>query len=331
MSDSIGGLGFISDKSEVLHVSIDVTDVYSQNGDSSTSQGVVKGKAARARAQSSSVATTVEIELLQNLEALRHRKGDTGSVFWRMSYLFAQYMLACALFPSCADRAILTRTEKLDVLELGSGTGGLGILLASYFKHWTFTDQYVNLNLIDRNLRHNGLCDVEVQRSKSSSKASKLVLPKSPPLKDKQKLSPTGVAKPLKPSTSIRELDWQQASNPVVRGLVKPVNGPENNYKSDEKGPDVILAVDCLYNPNLSSCLAHTIDLQAGRDSVVLVVSELRDSEPLENFLETWLGIPRGDGQQGRGWNVVRVVFDKEWVNGIGGNQFVVWVGWRAG
>lgn len=54
---------------------------------------------------------------------------------------------------------------------------------------------------------------------------------------------------------------------------------------------------------------------------MVLVASEMRDSEPLEKFLESWLDLG--------GWEVQRVVFDVSEQEGIGGKDFVVWVGWR--
>ncbi|KAM0793209.1 hypothetical protein ACM66B_000678 [Microbotryomycetes sp. NB124-2] len=332
---SSAGLGFVNDRSDLLHVTIKVEDVYSNKACAVEGKPSYKGKVNRTRAPSGSVATTVEVDLSQNIEALRHRRGDTGSVFWRVSSVFAQYILACNRFPTCAARAFLPATmTDLTVLELGSGTGGLGILLARLFKHWTFTDQFENLSLIGRNLKHNGLSHetfdpvggVGGKKTHKSPTMTKLALPKSPPSKAKTKLSPTSHVLALKPSTSIRELDWQQVSNKFTSGRDRLAP----NEKDNVDAPDLIVAVDCLYNPHLSPCLAHTIESVAGRDTVVIVVSELRDFEPLEQFLDTWLRIRRRDSGEGGEWNVVRVKYDDEWREGIGGRQFATWVGWRT-
>ncbi|KAK4058066.1 Ribosomal protein lysine methyltransferase [Microbotryomycetes sp. JL221] len=335
------GLGFINDKTDVLHLTLEISDPltnHDQHQHDYNIKSTRRKHASSLKPKASVVAdTVVQLELYQDLDALRHRKGDTGSVLWRVSSHFAQYLISTGRFPQLATTSLICPQDRhrLTLLELGSGTGGLGILLSSQFKHWTFTDQQINLNLISKNLKHNGITNSPLLRDdKVLTKTSSSTL-KSLTSKQQQNIkSLTKSSSNLKQltNTSIEELDWQVESNIYIKQQGQSEFRRSMSSESSPP-PDIILAVDCLYNPHLSPCLAHTIDNKAGKDTVVIVISELRDSEPLESFLNTWLQIrsttTTTTNTNEMEWNVVRVEFSNEWSSGIGSHQCVVWVGWR--
>lgn len=97
--------------------------------------------------------------------------------------------------------------------------------------------------------------------------------------------------------------------------------------------PDLILAADCVYNPSLSAPLAKTLLRHAGPDTLVLVACELRDQEPIDEFLRAWVTLGEKDG-----WRVARLGQGEEReregetvkAEGIERGEFAVWVGWRA-
>jgi hypothetical protein len=79
---------------------------------------------------------------------------------------------------------------------------------------------------------------------------------------------------------------------------------------------DLILAVDCIYNPALLPALVETIDfLTTPGKTVVLVVVELRQEDVVREFLELWLAK--------RGWEIWRVA------SGLLGSRYAVWTGQR--
>lgn len=119
----------------------------------------------------------------------------------------------------------------------------------------------------------------------------------------------------------VEELDWIALSelNEERRKRYFPL--PE--------APDVILAVDCVYNPSLLKPFLATVSylshpISPGLEDpqklpMALVMSELRDPEVMREFLALWLELDGGD------WEVWRV---GEGV--VKGTRCVLWVGWRS-
>ncbi|EAU90214.2 hypothetical protein CC1G_05752 [Coprinopsis cinerea okayama7 len=97
----------------------------------------------------------VEIELLQDITSLRSRKGDTGSVVWKASIDFARYVLQRHRFPSEQSLFNYERLKECHVLELGSGTGILSILLSPLVAKYTVTDIEALVPLIQKNINKN--------------------------------------------------------------------------------------------------------------------------------------------------------------------------------
>lgn len=113
----------------------------------------------------------------------------------------------------------------------------------------------------------------------------------------------------------VREVDWVVESEAYAKFKL----GGRSTNSDDDERPGIIIASDCVYNPTLSAPLAHTISHLAGPNTVVLIAAELRDPDPLEEFLRAWLE---------EGWRVARVGFEEGEEIGSGG--YVVWVGWRG-
>ena len=116
------------------------------------------------------------------------------------------------------------------------------------------------------------------------------------------------------PNVTAAALDWVELSStpPARRSRVFPSPG-----SSDTDAYDLVLAVDCIYNPSLVPALLTTIDYL---QTPVLVVVELRSEEVLREFIDGWLNLQ--PGSEGGRWEV--------WRLGILGMPYAAWVGWRA-
>ncbi|GAA5916801.1 hypothetical protein JCM6882_004172 [Rhodosporidiobolus microsporus] len=312
-STNASGLGSHSDKEGVLSLSLAIKDPWAAAAGSSDALGRVKGpRGSNSKKGKEKEEVTVDVELHQALDALRHRKGDTGSVLWRVSLHLATYLLTTHHLPSPTSPPLFPSLSSSSILELGSGTGFLGLALRSIFASlpseaaskgkrrdkstqeegkpsspsWTFSDQLASLPLVVRNLRANGV---------DSS-----------------------------PSFAVEELDWLAESALFLKDR-SPLSSSSSSCSNPP--PDLIIAADCIYNPSLSAPLAHTILRHSGPDTVVVVASELRDEEPLEVFLRAWVE------EGGQRWRVVRAGWETEGERkGAGeleGGQYVVWVGWQ--
>ncbi|GAA6025774.1 hypothetical protein JCM11491_001988 [Sporobolomyces phaffii] len=271
-----GGLGFHSAARDVLDLDLSIEPPPPDSVDSNSNSNQRRGRGrGRGRARANANAVEVHVELHQSVSNLRHRAGDTGSVVWRLSLAVARFVLEAHHFARRANNAVLLpHLATSTVLELGSGTGFLGIALRGVAKHWTFSDQFDHLALIQRNLRANSIPDPD-------------------------------------PAYAIVELDW----------LVERAT-------TTSAAPDVIFAVDCVYNPELAVALAHTLVANAARETVSVVACELRAPDAVELFLATWLDKGRARFGPGR-WRVARLGWDdRGGGSGLSDPNFVVWVGW---
>ncbi|GAA5995087.1 uncharacterized protein JCM10292_004532 [Rhodotorula paludigena] len=321
-----GGLGFHSSTQEILPVSLTIRDPLAAQ---STSNERLSSKGARGKGKKGQKKdeVVVQVDVHQALDALRNRKGDTGSVVWRLSLNLAQYLLQQHHFPSPACPALLPDLSTSTILELGSGTGFLGVALRSIWQgsssspargRWIFSDQLVNLPLVMRNLRGNGVLPAASDSARTASRRN-------------PSTSGGDVA-----TVEVLELDWlaeaaawdANSHSLHASGFAPLSSSPSSRRPSAlETPPDLILAVDCIYNPSLSAPLAKTILRHAGANTVVVVASELRDEEPLEEFLRAWQEL----GSEEQGWRIARVGWDDEaekvQAGKLASSQFVVWVG----
>ncbi|KAJ7155443.1 putative methyltransferase-domain-containing protein [Mycena crocata] len=134
---------------------------------------------------------TVEVQLLQDTTALRTRTGDTGSVVWKASVDFAQFILEQWHAKSPVSLLDAERLRDAHVLELGSGTGLLSLLLSPLVSQYTATDTEELLPLIRKNLALNfsGCHNVSVNElnwqtlhSAMPSRRSRIFPSPSPPI-----------------------------------------------------------------------------------------------------------------------------------------------------
>ncbi|KZP30518.1 hypothetical protein FIBSPDRAFT_725793 [Athelia psychrophila] len=270
------GLGHVDSRSDVLSVKFELTTPVLESD-----PGVAKTKGrSKRKAKTNGGQRTVEVELAQDKTALRTRKGDTGSVLWQASVDLAQVLLQqhhVHHVDALLDRNALAGAH---ILELGAGTGLLSILLSPLVAQYTVTDIVPILPLIRKNLLLN--------------------FPGWHPSPSPSHSSPSP-SPPDKPGANIHveELDWTARPHLFSHITALPV--------------DLILAVDCIYNPALLPALVDTLDWVAdsGAGTQALVVMELRQEDVVREFLALWLA---------RGWEVRRV-------EGLLGGRYVVWVG----
>ncbi|WVQ83854.1 hypothetical protein IAT38_005998 [Cryptococcus sp. DSM 104549] len=307
-SDDSGGLGFLDSTKSILELSLDVSPPASADAGKDVPEpkkrrerGVRKEKAGGKGVES------VQVKVQQDLTALKGRKGDTGSVLWRSSLHLARLLLTQHYHPSPHPLFEPDRLRTASILELGAGTGLLALLLGPICGRYTASDRFENLKLVKRNLDLNGLGAVGLLPDlENETKHS------SPPKRGRKK---EGVKEA---EVILEEIDWVEVSEEMKRHR-------HEAPKEGEKGYDLVLAVDCIYNEHLVQPLVDTLAryCPVGGDTVVWVVVELRSADVLTTFLDKWLNDPSGP------WTIVR----------LGGRamgqwegkraRWVGWVGWR--
>ncbi|KAJ6591612.1 putative methyltransferase-domain-containing protein [Mycena vulgaris] len=234
---------------------------------------------------------TIEIQLAQDKTALRTRAGDTGSVVWKASIDFAQFVLQQQHTKSPASLLDPEILQDARILELGSGTGLLSIALSPLVRQYTATDIKELLPLIRKNLSLN--------------------FPGWPHVPTKQGISAPGH------NVSVEELNWQtlhSTPHPRRAQLFPPPSPPV----------DLVLIVDCIYHPALLPSLLTAMDYVSDPESTAVVVfMELRAEDVTREFLEGWLTLGGGE------WEVWRV--SKDGSDGMLGPEtpYVMWVGWK--
>jgi predicted nicotinamide N-methyase len=210
------------------------------------------------------------------------------------SILFAQALLQ-QLHSTSSQDALFSRQllGGARVLELGSGTGLLGLILAPFTGHHTCTDLPELVPLIKKNILLNGN-----------------LLSESPDRLSYDALNWNDVYEC--PPTARERL--------FLKGLSETCTGENMNEGILNPGFDLILAVDCVYNPSLISPLLTTIDLYTVPErTAVLVVMELRDEDVLREFLTQWSGMP--------GWEIWSV--GNETHPSLLDERFSMWIGFK--
>ncbi|KAL0066078.1 Ribosomal protein lysine methyltransferase [Marasmius tenuissimus] len=218
----------------------------------------------------------VEVRILQDKTALRTRKGDTGSVLWHASVDFARLILQQIHFPDPTAHSLVDRDKlkECHILELGAGTGLLGIVLSPLIRKYTITDIDDLVPLIKKNVQLN--------------------VPEFP--KDSNLV--------------VTSLDW------VTLQQVPPSKRPEV-FAFDPV--DLVLVVDCIYHPSLLPSLLETLNFLAiPGTTTVLVVVELRASDVVTEFLQSWITMPC--------WEVWRIADNGT----LMGRPYAMWAGRKA-
>lgn len=243
------------------------------------------------------------------------------------------------------------RLRNADVLELGAGTGVLGVLLAPYVGRYLATDLPELLPLIRKNIEHNFPHSEPTHTTvKTSSHGHR---------RPKARKLHSGASESSSTILETQPLDWlaleatQPGSKARARSRAHVVfdnsdTHPISSSSLREAGSgnphfDLILAVDTLYNPALvPSFLAVIQEFATPEEELgdgtklppthVIVVCELRDEDVLRDFLDGWLKL----GQ----WEIWRIgggSSEDESTHQAEGNgtrfidgPFVAWVGWKT-
>lgn len=216
---------------------------------------------------------------------------DSHSSLYLATHLLTQFHFAPKSHSALLNAPTLARSS---ILELGSGTGLLAILLRRTCRNYTASDQFDNLKLVQRNLELNGVTAV-VGSSGSGAASSGGVAGEQ-----------GGIG------VEIEEVDWvavssereQRRNRFSAAGRKTPGPGIDSTppstatmthttgHMNDEiRGKvtkyDLILAVDCIFNESLVLPLVDTFAEYAGgrasqgreRTAVIWVVVELRSSD----------------------------------------------------
>lgn len=150
-------------------------------------------------------------------------------------------------------------------LRIRAGTGLLSILLSPFVKHYTATDIEALVPLIRKNISNNNVDHIHAD------------LPSS--IKTTVHLHPSNI--------SVQTLDWLD-----LHALTSPTLRTKYTSAVSPEPVDLLLIVDCIYNPSLLPALVSAIDtLAVPEQTVVLVIVELRAEDVVRDFLALWLAV----------------------------------------
>jgi len=246
------------------------------------------------------------------------------------------------------------RLKDIAVLELGSGTGVLGVLLAPYVGSYLVTDLPELVPLMEKNINYNSLERPTAEVSNAAAAAR--IPPRSLAKSRKPRAKPTAAETKTRSGRvdlTAQPLDWVTIASTIagsnarawacshIRSDVRKNRPNDPSAFDGQTRFDLILAVDTLYNTALISPFLAVLDEFASKGSLtsdggedfpptlVVVVCELRDEDVLREFLEGWLELP--------GWEIWRVGdtnTDGDGVDDVARTfmqgPFVVWAGWKA-
>lgn len=161
------------------------------------------------------------------------------------------------------------------MLELGSGTGLLAVLLSPLCAEYTATDLLENLKLVERNLELNGSHNPD-RVSSSSGPALKSPDGPSRSTVKRSRSSQRTEATAIK----LEEIDWVAISSNRIRAKGSSSLTPSHPTAAGE-AYDLILAVDCIYNEHLIQPLVDTLTYYCpmGSNITVWIVVELRSPD----------------------------------------------------
>lgn len=312
------GLGQVDNKSDWLQVTIDLNDAKApfevcpelkiDSAPEERNKGKLKqSNSSRAKERLVGRFSTLRVCIRQDSTSLRSTGGDTGSVIWRSSLYLAEKIVRDLSEAGSGHRTrhaseaahfLLSPGElsRSRVLELGSGTGILPLLLLS---HPYLANPYTRLSWL------------------ATDQANMLPLLR-------KNLSPT--------PAHVGALDWVEAStvyrsqsDSVKQAFLRNLLEPFNSSGSDLESADLIMATDCIFNPFLFGPFVDTLNLcSVPLKTIVMVVCELREPDAMTEYLQTWLNV----GRKGEQW-VVHTLEGEEVLGDRLLRGSVVWAGWR--
>ena len=185
------------------------------------------------------------------------KSGSTGAVVWRVTPLLAAWLIDQKNFL----RIIGVLSADSRVVELGSGTGMLGIALAPMVSELVLTDQAHMIRLLQQNVTGNPQLQgpkKQHPRAKASSTSQT-----GPPI--------------------VMRLDWETDSAMNLLDVIGQ-NGTV----------DLLIASDCIYNdfliqPFVQTCSEICSLKDAERPTVVLIAQQLRSEQVFAEWLQEML------------------------------------------
>jgi len=87
-------------------------------------------------------------------------------------------------------------------------------------------------------------------------------------------------------------------------------------FPVESEPPDILLVVDCVYNPSLVPPLTEAMSYFAGDQTTVIVFMELRSEDVTQEFLASWM--------QSGAWIIWRIPHSTIHP------RYVLWVGWKG-
>ncbi|KAL5492424.1 RKM5 [Sanghuangporus weigelae] len=271
---------------------------------------------------------TLEIELMQDKTALRSRRGDTGSVLWRVSVALGQALLEDFSSDSPYSLFDPEKLKSCNVLELGAGTGLLSLVFAPWVHHYTATDLDYLVPLIRKNVSTNLPVVQQAFRDTTHSKkyptpsssSSSKILKRATGFRRSEDSSNINANINIRRNESffdpiqvtVEPLDWLELHRHRQRASPRHGSGGANSTTiltgrsntafrlAHADPPELIVIADCVYNPALIPCLLSAMEHYATpARTCVLVAVELRSADVVREFLESWAGLG--------GWEIWRV------------------------
>ncbi|GIJ98716.1 hypothetical protein Aspvir_000836 [Aspergillus viridinutans] len=216
--------------------------------------------------------------------------GTTGAVLWKITPAFAEWISDAQSNPLWKHSLL---TSSSTVVELGCGISGLiSLALGPSIRHYVATDQEYVHRLFRENLENN--------TTTATPNTTK------PQPKSKGKKRAAGQQKPARkqdgPGSSnitFAALDWEldvPASLKYSIGLSG--NDDHDDEEGDDKGFDVLISCDCIYNealvaPFVRTCAdfcrlrpVHTAGRRASRPSTICIIAQQQRSP---DVFEAWL------------------------------------------
>ncbi|KAJ5787713.1 hypothetical protein N7457_002703 [Penicillium paradoxum] len=230
-----------------------------------------------------------------------HRAGGTtGAVLWKITPLFAGWITNPA--NPLWTHSLLDQTSS--VVELGTGISALvALVLAPSVRNYIATDQEYVRKLFRTNLDANASSANSSSKSKAKGKGSK------------SKSKPTAIPK-TGDNISFTTLDWETDQAASLKECVDDEAGTRGQADAEEeedKGFDLLLSCDCIYNealvaPFVRTCAeisrlrpVYTSDSEgfcsSRRPTVCIIAQQQRSPD----VFETWL---RDTMREFRVWRV---------------------------
>ncbi|KAE8349096.1 hypothetical protein BDV28DRAFT_141942 [Aspergillus coremiiformis] len=208
--------------------------------------------------------------------------GTTGAVLWKITPLFAEWITNHQSNPLWQHSVLSTSSA---VIELGCGISGLiALALSPSITHYIATDQEYVHRLLRENLDANTRTPKHAPRSKGNAKK---------PSKHGSKTAKSGP----QPKVTFTSLDWETDDPAVLKDSIPGGSGADDG----DKGFDVLLSCDCIYNEALVAPLVRTCadvcrlrpvynpERELGDDGKMPTVCVIAQQQRSPDVFEAWL------------------------------------------